>query len=236
MQGNWKAALEECQGKYIAICEGDDYWTDPLKLQKQVAIMEADPSVAMVYTDAATLTDGVLGEFYRNELPEKSINLDRFLAINQKVATCTAIVKRQAVVNLLHFMDKITVDIISVDYVIWFCAGKLGNFHFLEDKTAIYRQHATGMMGTLGGSRKWLEKGMQLNHLLAKHISPEHSAFLHSGDWWYHMELSFWDLKEKKWLSSINRLFLSLWAANRSGKTNRLQIMRDYLYRLRKAT
>ena len=55
---NYKLTAEACNGKYLAICSGDDYWTDPLKLQKQVDFLEANPDYGMVYTDFLILKDG----------------------------------------------------------------------------------------------------------------------------------------------------------------------------------
>lgn len=44
-------ALQKCEGNYIAFCEGDDYWTDALKLQKQRDYFLSNPGIGLVYTD-----------------------------------------------------------------------------------------------------------------------------------------------------------------------------------------
>src|SRR6202000_1218415 len=55
---NSKALFRQCKGKYIALCDGDDYWIDPLKLQKQIDFLEANPDYAICFHRVYELEEG----------------------------------------------------------------------------------------------------------------------------------------------------------------------------------
>lgn len=82
MIGNWINTLNECKGKYIALCEGDDYWTDPLKLQKQVDFLEGNKDYSICWTNYEIEENGSLKKpnwfegFFRGLY--KDINFNNF--------------------------------------------------------------------------------------------------------------------------------------------------------------
>ena len=87
--GNWMDTLDQCRGDYIAMCEGDDFWTDFLKLQKQVSFLENNPDYALSCTKVQTANGDQVGVVNHSKIFGK-VTLDSLLRKNQ-FATCTAV-------------------------------------------------------------------------------------------------------------------------------------------------
>lgn len=124
------------KGKYLALCEGDDYWTDPLKLQKQVDFLEAHLDYGLVYTDVNFYFQ-VQGTLMSNYIASNRINRSygfiEHLENAGYIAPCTWLFRRE----LMHsYVDKNYVDTtfpLALD--IW----AKSMIKFMPDVTAVYR-------------------------------------------------------------------------------------------------
>ncbi|MBX2974451.1 MAG: glycosyltransferase, partial [Flavobacteriales bacterium] len=108
------------QGKYDAICEGDDYWTDPLKLQKQVQALEADPSVVGCFTDAWNEKNGERTSYMDGVYalrPTKRLLDQRDMVLGQNIPACTVVFRRSAWTTIPRSIAMGTIAGDTVRYV-----------------------------------------------------------------------------------------------------------------------
>lgn len=143
MIGNWVDTIKSCKGIYIAICEGDDYWTDPLKLQKQVDFLEANPEFSLCFTDYQ--------EFYENkkkyghpELIKKYKERDTFtsndIILNNFIPTLTVLFRNRQ--GILNYIKE---EFFPADWFIHILNSKYGKIKFLPFESAVYRIHDGGI-------------------------------------------------------------------------------------------
>lgn len=142
----WKItnnAICELGAKYVAVCEGDDYWLDPFKLQKQVDILEADDTLMAVCTDTSIVdNEGQIlcqkcGGVVKENLTGR-YTLRDFFKYNHQYPTAS-IVYRNSNNEELAKKYLSTINNYLGDWTMWICLHIYGDFYYIDEPMVAYR-------------------------------------------------------------------------------------------------
>ncbi|MBR3710795.1 MAG: hypothetical protein IKM99_07535 [Bacteroidales bacterium] len=131
--------------KYIALCEGDDYWTDPLKLQKQVDFLETHKDYAICFHEAKIFNQST-GGFVKDDIrtvPSETNIME--LAKGNYIHTQTVVYRNDPLVE----RERAEIGRVAAgDYVLHMLNAKHGKIKKLPDCMAVYRLNNESVWGT----------------------------------------------------------------------------------------
>lgn len=191
---NFFGTLKQAKGKYIAICEGDDYWTDSLKLQKQIDFLETNANVVI-----ASHNVQIIGEEFNKRIsrPYHDNKFSGFYGtqdlVNGFKLPTNSIVFR----NGLYDFDKVpnwSMKIRSADKFLYLMISKFGSIYYDESIMAAYRKHPEGAVGSYD---KWD---------LKKHIETHKNQIF----FWKNFKKDFHPLYQKEIKSNISNEALQI--------------------------
>ena len=127
-------------GKYIAICEGDDYWTDPLKLQKQVDYMETHPDCSLCFHNAIQhWQDDSLPDSAFSQLEERDYT-GLEVTENWIIPTASMLYRASCLPHYDALMKKARHPFTFGDTTLAAACAECGTLHALKDTMSVYRR------------------------------------------------------------------------------------------------
>lgn len=132
---NFIFALQQCSGQYIALCEGDDYWTDPLKLRKQVDFLDQNLEYVLCFHNVdIEKTNGEIVEDFITKVPENYETLETLARLGNYIHTPSVVFR-----NIIKkFPFEFEFSPIG-DYFLYIMLAENGKIKLLEEKMAVYR-------------------------------------------------------------------------------------------------
>lgn len=160
--GNGRRVTAHCRGEFIAFCEGDDYWIDPLKLQQQVDAMRVNSNVSLVFTDSNILdqktkdierwlgADCYLPGLIRGDdffsMYSFGRDVKKGLGAEGFIMTASCMVRRSSLIQLFGKYDIFSWRLYLGDKQIWLGLATIGDVFYIPNKTVVYRRNSGGSM------------------------------------------------------------------------------------------
>lgn len=170
---NLRYNLPRARGKYIATCDGDDFWTDPLKLQKQVDFLESNPEVVMCFHGFDRLendksTDSKLYNHLQHS-PFTIFEQKEFLQLHVQFLT---IMFRQNV-KFPMISSEINGDVFVLTHL-----SEVGKCAYLNFKGAVYRYHQNGVFRKMSRIGQ-INSSIKTRKIISDQVKPRTRKFLY---------------------------------------------------------
>ena len=166
--GIYKLIQPHIQGKYVAFCEGDDYWTDPLKLKLEVNYLDSHPNVGLIYTQANQFEEET-GE--RSLSWAKQTNFEKLLTGLNTIVTLTTCIRSELFFKYLQEINPPKTWLMA-DYPLWLYIAYKTEVFFMDRTTGEYRilKNSASHSTDINKQVKFIESALSIRLYLDKRL------------------------------------------------------------------
>ena len=175
MYRNFCEVLRECRGEFLAILEGDDYWLDPLKLQKQVDALRQNPEWAICFHRARGITEGVKGYIEMPSTDFRPVSRVQDIIESNFIYTPT-VMYRGAQRTLPDWLEEAA----ALDWPFHVLNAMRGDIGFLPDTMSAYRVHSNGVWSSKPLNVR-VQQILNLFDVFDEHLDPKYRTAVRRG-------------------------------------------------------
>jgi glycosyltransferase involved in cell wall biosynthesis len=141
MAANYGQVFNVCTGKYIAILEGDDFYTDSNKLTKQIGILESNPEFGVIHSNYLVLYENKKVKVGHALLKKKMLHGELYnsLALKNTICPATTCFRRELFEQHVDFKFAVENSLQTIDLFIWLELSYHTKVFYLEDITSCWR-------------------------------------------------------------------------------------------------
>lgn len=177
--------IQAARGQYIALLDGDDYWTSPHKLQKQVGFLERHPACTLCFHNATVVDeDRARPPWNWTPADHPEITTLADLWMGNFIATCSAMFRR----GVFGEMPEWYIDLFPItDWPLHLLSAEGGQIGYINEVMGIYRYHSRGFYSPLSERGKQ-ETTLMLYRTLNRNFGYKYDRLAKTGITKYFIE------------------------------------------------
>jgi glycosyltransferase involved in cell wall biosynthesis len=175
MMVNFTTVLNTCRGRYVALLDGDDYWIDSAKLQKQVDFLESHPECAICFHDVVAIFENQEGKSRRFCSPmQKEISTLEDLLLDNFIPACSCMFRR----GLFGALPAWFVTLPWGDWPLHILNAQYGDVGYIDDLMGVYRVHSGGVSQSPGRPKEIYNGRIRMFRALDKQLDHRYHALI----------------------------------------------------------